>query len=261
MTDVAILEPSWCAIGAGSFLMGSAPCDSDASDEERPQHQVSLAAYAMARYPVTNAQWLLFVDDGGAASRQECDGRFNNLDQPVVGVSWYAALAFARWVSSRLGYRVRMPTEAEWEKASRGPDGRRYPFGDVLPPNSIRAQSAHDEAGGAGPWPVGRRLRSASPYGIEDLVGNTYSWTTSRWGPAETALTFPYPYRSDDGRELLDADDLRVVRGGAWNFPLRNSRCAYRGKDRPGDAFDNLGVRLVKDLPEQMESTVGGATQ
>src|SRR4029077_15052934 len=85
----------------------------------------------------------------------------------------------------------------------------------------------------------------SSPWGLEDMVGNTYSWTASRWGAAEETPSFAYPYVADDGRESLESDDYRVVRGGAWSFPLRNSRCSYRGKDRPHSAFNNLGVRLV----------------
>jgi iron(II)-dependent oxidoreductase len=92
---------------------------------------------------------------------------------------------------------------------------------------------------------VGCYPRGASPWGIDDMVGNTYSWTRSRWGGAEDTPAFRYPYVADDGREALEGDDYRVVRGGAWSFPHRNSRCSYRGKDRPDDAFNNVGVRLV----------------
>jgi formylglycine-generating enzyme required for sulfatase activity len=255
--DVVALEVIWCAVPSGPFLMGSAPSDPDASSDELPQHEVSLPDFAVARYPVTNAQWLMFAEEGGGkVPRYTSDPRFNAPNQPVVGVSWYEATAFAGWASSRLGYRVRLPTEAEWEKACRGQDGRLYPFGDALTPNAVCAQHSHKGPRHPGPWVVGHRPHRSSPYGIEDLVGNTYAWTSSHWGPSETALAFPYPYDRDDGREALDTDNLRVVRGGAWNFPLRNSRCAYRGKDRPGDSFDNLGIRLVTSET----SRAGGAT-
>lgn len=238
-------EPEWCVIAAGLFLMGSDSLDAEAADAERPQHTLSLPAFRMARYPVTNADWLLYLNDRpGATPRFRHDERFSRSDQPVVGVTWYDAIEYAKWLSRRVGYEVMLPTEAQWEKACRGTDGRLYPFGNDLPNGSIRAQAV-DAA--HGPWPVGHRARQASPYGVEDLVGNTYAWTLSRWGPFDDGPAFVYPYNALDGRERLDAEDLRVVRGGAWNFPLRNARCAYRGKDRPGDAFDNLGVRLVCD--------------
>jgi len=236
-------EPQWCVVSAGSFLMGSDLLDTEASDCERPQHALSLPAFRMSRFPVTNVEWLVFSQEHPAAApRFVRDDRFNRSDQPVVGITWYEALDYTTWLSERLGYRVMLPTEAQWEKASRGRDGRLYPFGDTLPPDSIRAQTVDSEDG---PWPVGRRAHRASPYGVEDLVGNTYAWTLSRWGSLDDRATFGYPYDACDGRECLDSSDLRIVRGGAWSFPVRNARCAYRGKDRPGDAFDNLGVRLV----------------
>lgn len=239
----ARLEPQWCVVAAGSFLMGSDSSDAEASAAEDPQHELALPAFRMARYPATNADWLTFAAERRAASpRFVHDGRFSRSDQPVVGVTWYEALDYTDWLSERLGYPVTLPTEAQWEKASRGVDGRRYPFGNVLPPDSIRAQTVRSSEG---PWPIGRRPLRASPYGVEDLVGNTYAWTLSRWGPSDAFPLFAYPYDVGDGRESRVGGDLRVVRGGAWSFPVRNARCAYRGKDDPGDAFDNLGVRLV----------------
>jgi formylglycine-generating enzyme required for sulfatase activity len=225
--------------------MGSNASDTQASDAERPQHELSLSVFRMSRYPVTNAEWLLFSEHRPtAAPRFVHDQRFNRSDQPVVGVTWYDAIEYTNWLSKRLGYRVMLPTEAQWEKAGRGCDGRLYPSGNRLLPGSIRAQVADSDHG---PWPVGRHADQASPYGVEDLVGNTYAWTVSRWGPSDDGPTFIYPYNAHDGRECLDSSDFRIVRGGAWRFPVRNARCAYRGKDRPGDAFDNLGVRLVCD--------------
>ena len=129
---VSMLEPSWCEIPAGSFLMGAEAADPEASADERPQHVIWLPTYSMARYPVTNAEWQLWVDAGGATPRHIADSRFNRANQPVVGVTWYDAMAYARWLSDRVGYRVSIPTEAQWEKASRGSDGRRYPFGNRL---------------------------------------------------------------------------------------------------------------------------------
>ena len=235
--------PQWSVVTAGSFVMGSDSTDILASDSERPQHELSLSTFRMARYPVTNAEWLIFSEERPAATpRFLGDERFGRLDQPVVGITWYDAVDYTRWLSERLGYPVMLPTEAQWEKASRGSDGRLYPFGNTLPHDGMRAQAADAQDG---PWPIGQRPDRASPYGVEDLVGNTYAWTLSRWGSAEDTPTFVYPYNAADGRECLDSDDLRIVRGGAWSFPLRNCRCAYRGKDRPGDAFNNLGVRLV----------------
>jgi formylglycine-generating enzyme required for sulfatase activity len=258
------LEPAWCVVDAGVFVLGSAPGDRQADPHERPAHLLRLPAFRIARYPVTNAQWRRFIQAGGYSNAQRwaaegwealrrpgrraagfwCDEtqRDDYINCPVVGVSWYEALAYSRWLSSVLHYEVRLCTEAEWEKVARGVDGRLYPFGDDLDPEAVHASESSPPAA---PAPVGCYPRGESPWGVEDMVGNTYAWTSSRWGAAPGAPTFAYPYRTDDGREDLASGDFRVVRGGAWSFPLRNVRCAYRGKDHPGDAFDNLGIRLV----------------
>ena len=263
---VLTLEPHWCAVPAGAFLMGSSPADAEAFDREMPQHFFVLPAFATAKYPVTNGQWRRFVDDDGyrvsawwpptgwrvreafgwERPRRWSDTEWagNEANRPVTGVSWYEALAFSAWLSSRLGYQVDVCTEAEWEKSARGVDGRRYPFGDELDPQRLHACTTAPSWTDA-PAPVGCDPGGASPWGVEDMVGNTYAWTRSRWGSCEEAPAFAYPYQCGDGREDLDSDDFRVVRGGAWRFPLQNARCGYRGKDRPADAFDNLGVRLV----------------
>jgi formylglycine-generating enzyme required for sulfatase activity len=246
--------------------MGSTVDDPEGLERETPQHEAWLPAYSVARYPVTNAQWRRFVDDGGYENshwwlpvgwttrvgagwntpRTWNDPAWigNDANRPVVGVSWYEALAYASWLSSRLDYRVAIGTEVEWEKAARGVDGRRYPFG-----NTLDRQALHVCASGQiwkeAPAPVGCYPRGVSPWGVEDMVGNTYSWTRSRWGAHECAPSFGYPSVHDDGRDDLESDEYRVVRGGGWSFPLGNARCAYRGKDRPYEAFNNVGVRLV----------------
>lgn len=263
---VLTLEPRWCDVAAGPFLMGSAG-DAEAYPRECPQHVVDLPAYRVARYPVTNMQWQRFVwdrgygerrwwSDAGWAARQahgwegprswaDTGWPGNAPNRPVVSVSWYEAEAFCRWLSARLGYAVRLPTESEWEKAARGCDGRRYPSGGDSDSDAchVLSQGARQEEDA--PSPVGCYPRGRSPYGCEDLVGNTYAWTRSRWGPAEEEPAFGYPYDPADGREAPGSDDFLVVRGGAWCFPPRNARCAYRGKDRPAEGFRNVGVRLV----------------
>jgi len=260
---VLTLEPAWCAVDAGWFLMGSGSGDREAFPYERPRHVARLPAFRIARYPVTNGQWRRFVMAGAyheprwwsadewrvlqalrwSAPRSWAEqSRSDRSNRPVVGVSLYEALAYCRWLSAQLAYEVRLCTEAEWEKAARGVDGRLYPFGELLDAEAVHAA---DPQGASDAAPVGCYPRGASPWGVEDIVGNTYAWTTSRWGRDETAPAFRYPYDAHDGREDAGSEDCRIVRGGAWSFPLRNVRCAYRGKDRPADAFDNLGVRLV----------------
>lgn len=262
---VLTLEPEWCGVAAGAFVMGGNPDDGLAFDRERPQHSLPLPPFRVSRYPVTNGQWSRFVNAGGYSDPQwwmpegwsarnthgwteprvwsDTSWVGNQANRPVVGVSWHEAVAYGQWLSSQLWYDVRVCSEAEWEKAARGPDGRTYPYGEHLDADAAHARDG--ERGYDAAAPVGCYPGSVSPWGVEDLVGNTYAWTISRWGPSEAHPAFGYPYVSDDGREDMQSDDYRVVRGGAWNFPLRNTRCSYRGKDRPGDAFQNVGIRLV----------------
>lgn len=264
---VLSLEPAWCPIPAGPFSIGSDASDLEAFERERPRHTVNLPAYQLARYPVTNGQWQRFVAEGGyddpawwlpagwlARQRQGWRApRFwhdqswpgNEPNRPVVGVSWYEAMAYSAWLSSRLAYSVRLCSEAEWEKGARGQDGRIYPWGHGLDAERVHAPGDREERIEEAPAPVGCYPRGASPWGLDDMVGNTYAWTRSRWGPTKEQPQFGYPYQPGDGREEPESPDFRFVRGGAWSFPLRNARCAYRGKDRPVEAFNNLGVRLA----------------
>jgi formylglycine-generating enzyme required for sulfatase activity len=169
-------------------------------------------------------------------------------------VSWHEACAYCRWRAAGLGYDIRLPTEAEWEKAARGTAGLRYPFGNELVPALVHAAGRPDA-----PAPVGRHPGAASPYGVEDLVGNVYAWTSSRWGAdPDRAPDFGYPYDPHDGREDPEAGGLRVVRGGGWNYPVANARCAYRGRDPVDARFDNLGVRLVAACGHRPSRSVGG---
>lgn len=265
---VLTLEPAWCTVAAGPFLMGSAD-DPAAFDRERPQHRVDLPAFRIARFPVTNGQWQRFVHDNGYSERAwwsdegwaaRHEGRWTTHTArtratwpgaapscPVVGVSWHEAQAYCAWLSHRLGESVRLPSEAEWEKAARGSDGRIYTSGDTLDREAYHVFCTGAWREEDAPAPVGCYPRGVSPCGAEDLLGNTYAWTTSRWGFSDDQPSFCYPYDAVDGRETAGGTDFRVVRGGAWSFPPRNARCAYRGKDRPNEAFLNLGVRLASD--------------
>jgi formylglycine-generating enzyme required for sulfatase activity len=159
--------------------------------------------------------------------------QLRQLDHPIAYVSWYDAIAYARWLSEQTGQSWRLPTEAEWEKAARGSDGRAYPWGTIF--DSTRCNTA--ESGQGKTTPVGRYPTGASTYGVLDMAGNVWEWTTS--------LFKPFPYRVDDGREDAESIENRVVRGGAWNRDARLARSAYRGHIWPDRVQDNVGFRLV----------------
>lgn len=239
--------PTWLTIPAGPFLMGSDPRDAAPPfPNEYPQHALDLPDFCISRVPITNAQYAAFV----AATHHPAPGHWRT-GQPTVGteqfpvtyVSWIDAQAFCTWAG------VRLPTEAEWEKAARGPlaaqtpsadAARWWPWGETLP-DGTRAHF-NGQAQGVAPaaqsvLPVGSFPLGASPYGVLDLAGNVWEWTNS--------LYRRYPYRAEDGREVRTAPGLRVVRGGSYNHNARQIRCAARDGMAPGVRDVYIGFRVV----------------
>jgi formylglycine-generating enzyme required for sulfatase activity len=214
-------------VPAGAFTMGR----DDGPVDERPAHRVDVPAFRVDRLPVTNRQFAEFLnasglrgargerrydeDDSDARVRLE-GGRWvphpGHADHPVVEASWPGARDFCAWQGKRL------PTEAEWEKAARGTDARRYPWGDALPD----ASRAHFGAGWNDLAPVGTRPRGASPYGVLDMAGNGWDWVSSAYRP--------YPYRADDGREDLTVNVVRGTRGGGHDSRPEDLTTTQRGR-------------------------------
>jgi formylglycine-generating enzyme required for sulfatase activity len=218
-------------VPGGPFLMGSNKAHNPkADDNELPQHTVTLPGYWIGRYPVTAAHFRKSVTQSGP--------RYH----PVVGITWYGALAYCRRLAGQTGLPVTLPSEAEWEKAARGEDGRLWPWGDVWDPK--RCNSAEGEAGTTtlvGQYsPLGD-----SPYGCADMVGNVWEWTRSLWGKDWYEPEFKYPYEPGDGRENLDDRRHRVLRGGSFFNNQWVVRCAYRDWYNPLDWIGNVGFRVV----------------
>jgi formylglycine-generating enzyme required for sulfatase activity/energy-coupling factor transporter ATP-binding protein EcfA2 len=267
-------------IPAGPFRMGSDPeHDVEAYEDEQPEHEVSLPAYFIARYPVTVAQFRAFVDQSGYQPREPAS--LSGLpNHPVVRVTWYDAIAYSRWLTEQLrawestpeplasllrdpGWRVSLPSEAEWEKAARG--GLQIPVGppiqvtssgsaqfkeaDQLIPNPNPArlypwgegsdpEKANFSGTGIGTTStVGCFPSGASPYGLLDMPGNVREWTRS--------IFREYPYQPGDGRESLEGDDLRVLRGGAFLYNPLGVRCAVRSNGYPDYWYFDIGCRVV----------------
>ncbi|MGC9356662.1 MAG: formylglycine-generating enzyme family protein, partial [Anaerolineae bacterium] len=206
---------------------------------ELPQHEVTLETFEIGRYPVTNAEYAVFVKaTGHATPRHWHGGMFPEelADHPVVYVTWHDALAYAEWLRERTGEPYRLPTEAEWEKAARGEDGRRWPWGDDWRPEHCNMRIK----GPGKTTPVGQYAPAGdSPYGCADMAGNVFEWCHSSYQP--------YPYGADDGREDPEVSGPRVLRGGSWidENPGR-VRCASRIGINP-DLWDGcLGFRVVQ---------------
>ncbi|MBW7919111.1 MAG: SUMF1/EgtB/PvdO family nonheme iron enzyme [Anaerolineales bacterium] len=212
-------------VPAGEFLMGSG----NDLDRERPRHRLNIPYdYWMGRFPVTNEQY-------GLMTGKSVKGKERH---PVVGVSWYDAQKYVAWLNQKYqselpeGYRFRLPSEAEWEKAARGVDGRIYPWG-----NKFDAKKCNTEEGKKkGTTPVGLYSpQGDSPFDCADMAGNVWEWTRSLWGTGWDEPAFKYPYRFDDGREDESADKSirRVLRGGSFHVSRGNSRCAMRSRPDP----------------------------
>ena len=257
-------------VDGGGFRMGTDDRTS-AYDNERPSHTVEVGAFAIDRFPVTARRYAAFVGDGGYTRPElwsergrawleesgerapqgwvpDGDGgwrvrRFGHVEpldprEPVQHVCFFEAEAFARWSGARL------PTEAEWEKAARwDPAERRartYPWGEAPP----GADLANLDQVAFGPAPVGSFPAGASAYGVEQLLGDVYEWTSSPFRGYPGYSTFPYPEYS----EVFFDDDYRVLRGASWATAGWVARASFRNWDHPGRRQIFAGIRLAWEL-------------
>ncbi len=206
---VVAVEPrrdfDWVEVPAGDYVIGRDP------GETRQRH-VDVDAFELARTPVTNAQYERFVAETGAPAPPHWPAP---ADHPVTFVDWHEASAFCAWAGGRL------PTEAEWEKAARGTDGRTYPWGDEED-ESRAAVGAGIKHGSTSP--VGSHPDGASPYGLLDMAGNVWEWTSTEYPPGE-----------------------RVLRGGSFASPgLAWARCTMRSHSRPVRRQAHIGFRVAR---------------
>jgi formylglycine-generating enzyme required for sulfatase activity len=230
---VEVIVPPLRDVPAGAFPMGSDPKrDKDAQSNERPQRPVNVGAFRIGTYPVTVAEYACFVR-AGRKQPGNWTGQLSTLDHPVVCVSWNDAVGYAIWLTKMTGQEWRLASEAEWEKAARGTDGRIYPWGDAF-----EVTNCNTRASGIGTTtPVGTYPSGASPYGAQDMAGNVWEWTGS--------LYKPFPYVASDGRKSRDSAGIRVLRGGSWgNAPLL-ARVACRLTDLPALTDVDNGFRVV----------------
>jgi len=214
-------------VPAGKFLMG----DGKGKKDERPVHEVYLSGYFIDRTEVTNRAYLAFCEATGRKPPAYAgDRRVNQAVQPVVGVSWYDAEAYCKWLGKRL------PTEAEWEKAARGEELRRYPWGEEFAPglaNAILGDGFRFSA------PVGSFPGGASPYGVLDMAGNVYEWCADWYGPKYYAKS---PKENPRGPRK---GKFKVLRGGSWEHPRFELRTAHRWRLPPDQYRPYVGFRCA----------------
>jgi len=316
--------PPLVYIPGGMYLMGD---DDSKYESDKPAHTVELAPFQIGQFPVTNAEYKLFIDAGGYEDEQwwdtpeslawrsgeadsKCvkqadrefrnrlqsrsedyfrelvtqnvitsnqaedwiemrnltveeheqileerypagklyrqpeywdDTRFHNPAQPVAGVTWFEARAYCNWLTANVcagSERIfRLPTEAEFEAAARGKEGRSFPYGNTFDASRCNTFESHIRRR----TPVGI-FNNATPEGAFDLSGNAYIWTLSIYDQKR----FPYPYRSDDGREnILSTDIPRVMRGGGWGLDHTSARAVSRVSAHPADRDGSIGFRVV----------------
>lgn len=206
-----MLNTEKIVIPEGPFLMG------------QKLETVELSEFQISKYPVTNAEYHRFVEatQHRRPDRWLKDGSYPRelARHPVVFVSWESAIAYVEWAGARL------PSEAEWEKAARGSDGRKYSWG-----NEFNAENCNtSESGTDGTRPVDAHAGGASPYGVLDMCGNAWEWSST----------------------LYDADaeeEWRVLKGGAWDYKgIKDARCAYRVYFKPTFRNNAVGFRCCWD--------------
>ena len=289
------LPKNMALIPEGLFLMGSTEEDigklleldrnveAGRFDVEIPQREVYMSAYLIDKYPVTNAEYKKFIESGGYKQRNLwSDAGWDYIQQskplesncvnsamdgkddcPVVNISWYEAEAFARYAGKRL------PSEAEWEKAARGTDGRIYPWGNKFDKTRLNCAESKIEK----PTPVAKYPQGISSYGCFDMAGNVWEWTADWFdsqyyrsapdrdpqGPAK-AEDKPFFGRPEDvGVSIYELEpaeagsstlsDCKVLRGGSWNGGgVIHIRCANRDYDEPDYRNDTIGFRCARSL-------------
>jgi len=234
---------------------GDYPLGDDCFPTSQPQHTIQLDGFEIATTTVSNQQFAEFVRAGGYQDEASWtnmgwrwqktkqlryphywqDKKFNRPTQPVVGISWYTAMAFCAWLTRETDSIWSLPSEAQWEVALRG-------ISDVGITDEATINSADKGLGYA--IAVDRGHQSTN--GLYNMLGNVSEWTLSRWGRNWQTLDYAYPYDPNDGREDPSDSHARVMRGGSWFDPIQHCHPAYRARYLPGSRGSNIGFRLVK---------------
>ena len=217
--------------------------------EEKPVHEVDVSGFFIDKYEVTVDEYKRCVGAGGCSIPQDTHDDYKDYNygasgrgkHPVNGVNWNQAKAYCAWAGKRL------PTEAEWEKAARGTDGRKYPWGNEEPSCALAVMSVEggDGCGEARTWEVGSKPAGASPYGAHDMVGNVWEWTVDGYDRSHHGSS---PTRDPKGP--TQGSD-RVIRGGGWVFTGAILRAADRVGYTPSYTAVFLGFRCVRSFPEE----------
>jgi len=222
-------------IPKGEFTMGSNDGDSD----EKPAHKIYLDGYWIGKYEVTFDQYDQYCNENNIIKPD--DEGWSRRKMPVINVSWNDALEYTKWISRKIGLTFRLPTEAEWEKAARGNNGRKYPWGNTFFNNGRACYNQE----GTRSKSIGFYTSSVSPYGLLDMSGNVWEWCLDWY--SEKFYTNS-PTRNPNGPF---SGSKRVARGGSWKDTIESLRCSNRNKASPIARNNALGFRLCLDIKKK----------
>ena len=236
------LVPEMVSIPAGAFTMGCIESRDGVNGSchkwEKPAHKVSFNAFQMGKTEVTFAEWDVCVADGVCPKNAAGDEGWGRGNRPVINVSWNDAQTYIAWLNKRTGKRYRLPTEAEWEYASRG--GRNdtaYSWGYAIGKNNANCDGCGSQWDNKQTAPVGSF--AANPYGLYDMHGNVWEWCQDKWHS-------DYQGAPTDGSAWESGDSAsRVLRGGSWDLFARSLRSAFRNFSTPDYRYYGSGFRLV----------------
>ena len=250
-----VFEPQMIKIPAGKFLMGStkeqtaqaikAGLDKGQAEWQQPQHTVELSQYSIGKYPITNREYQAFIQDAKYGPPKDWDGdKFpeGKGGHPVVNVSWDDATEYCKWLSEKTKKQYRLPTEAEWEKAARGEDGRAYPWGNEFDPQKANTS----ESGIGGTSEVGQfSPQGDSPYGCADMAGNVWEWCNDWFDKNE------YKNRRESVKDPKgpESGSSRCLRGGSWSSLRNYARVDVRRFNPPYYPWNYFGFRLAVVSP------------
>lgn len=247
INELVSTSPDMVFVPAGEFIMGTSEKELEQYlllfpyrrpsrfYDEQPQRIVYLDAFYIDKYEVTNEQYGKFLKETGRTPPPFWNDKlYNQPNQPVVGVSWEDAKAYAEWAGKRL------PTEAEWEKAARGTDGRIWPWGNEWDPTKLNANDVGTVDGYVYSAPVGSYPQGVSPYGVYDMAGNAWEWVAD-WYDKDY-----YKYGPKINPKGPPTGENHVARGGSWDMNNDFTRCASRFGLNPGSLL--TGIRCAKSI-------------
>jgi hypothetical protein len=215
-------------VPGGPFTAGAVARDRRAAKKEAPR-QANAPDLYFDLYPVTNALYEMYLQDTKAEHPEYWDNpQYNQPDQPVIGVSYDDAVRFASWLSAQLGVAKRLPTEDEWEKAARGGRDVIYPWGDQSPAEGSRA-NYNGNGRFRSTSPVGSFEEGKNAYGMYDMAGNVWEWTST-------------------GRSSGSRSGTRIVKGGSWMDGPADLRISNRREVDPDRGYVDVGFRLVREV-------------